>query len=97
MSTDEEIQAHGRILAEYLDAKKTLIALESEATKMSEALTEMVSVLKSQKFTGREYDRAVTAFPAPEKVKQLLTDMAVTIEKKANAEKQLKELGVDFK
>ena len=65
MSSDEELRARGRILSEYIDAKTTMVALESEAEEIISSLSRVASALDSKSFRGPEYAQAIADFPTP--------------------------------
>ncbi len=93
MSSDEQQQIYGRIMSEYLQAKQTLVALQSEATKIAEILASVRQSLTEPLFATGNFESQLENFPTSEKIKALVDEIRKYREKKSEAEKQLRELG----
>jgi hypothetical protein len=103
---DEEKQAEiGRVVEEYLECKKKLVASQSEAQKIADNLTQISANLRALsqlsspgspevvEFIGKQGD----AFPSGESLRTLAGRITREMERKHELHETLKNLGIEPK
>ncbi len=97
MTSEKEDQAKGRILTQFTEAKKRLIALDSEATHIATQLSSVGQALSAKYYLSPTIDNNLKTFPTAESIRELVDEAREVMRRRDEAQKQLRELGVDFK
>ena len=97
MSSEQEEQARGRILNQYIEAKKRLVILESEAKKAGELFQRLGNSFSQKSLNSPQLTNDINVLPTSEHLTALIADIRETARLKSEAKQQLEQLGVDFK
>jgi hypothetical protein len=100
MSTEEELTATGRTVEEYVESRKKLAALLTEATRMGNTLTTIGQFLRSAsphaEISPNIWQQLVH-LPTEGRVKTLVDDLNQEIVRKRKLHQSLKSLGLEPK
>ena len=97
MTSEQEDQIKGRMLTQYTEAKKKLATLHAEAAKIGGQFSLIVQAFKNHSYNAPNLDVNINTLPTGEEIKELVTDIREAIKLQDEAQKYLRELGVDFK
>jgi len=100
MSTEEEQAAMGRTVEEYIETKKKLTVLLSEATRTGNTLTTIGQFLRSaspQAEISPSIWQQLVHLPTEDRVKVLVDDLNEQIARKRKLHQSLKGMGVEPK
>jgi len=105
MSTEEQQAAIGRTVEQYAASKKKLAALQSEATKIGNSLTEIGQSLRTSHQVGlasvgtitATVERARSSFPTVDTLMELTSDIKTEMEQKQHLRAALTEMGIEPK
>lgn len=96
MSENEELEARGRIVTDYMEAKARLAALESEMRRTGEHLQRVGDFISQGAVHIKTFDSEIASIPTAEKLRRLADEFKQVRDKRDAAQNAMKQLGIEI-